>query len=65
MLALYNAATGRLSRADWLLTTLARLVFAGTLLMYFWASGLTKLGDGVFGLFDQPANLFSRCFLLI
>jgi putative oxidoreductase len=62
MLALYNAATGRLSRADWLLTTLARLVFAGTLLMYFWASGLTKLGDGVFGLFQPSVGAYAQVF---
>lgn len=34
-------------QADWLMPTLARLVFAGVLLGYFWASALTKL-DGVF-----------------
>ncbi len=62
MLALYTAATSRLSRADWLLTTLARLVFAGTLLMYFWASGLTKLGDGVFGLFKPSVGAYAQVF---
>ncbi len=35
------------SQAGWLLPTAARLVFAGVLLAYFWASALTKL-DGVF-----------------
>jgi putative oxidoreductase len=33
---------------EWLLPTAARLVFSGVLLVYFWASALTKLGDGVF-----------------
>ena len=32
---------------DWVLPTLARLVFAAVLLVYFWASALTKF-DGVF-----------------
>ena len=32
-----------------LMTTLARFIFAAVLLMYFWNSGLTKLGDGVLG----------------
>jgi putative oxidoreductase len=32
----------------WLIPTLARLVFAGTLLIYFWNSGLTKWGAGPF-----------------
>lgn len=30
------------------LTTLARFVFAAVLFMYYWNSGLTKLGDGLF-----------------
>jgi len=30
------------------LPTLARLIFAGVLLTYFWASGMTKLGPGPF-----------------
>ena len=34
-------------QADWLLPTLARLVFAAVLFGYFWASALTKL-DGPF-----------------
>lgn len=33
---------------DWMLPTAARLVFAGVLLGYFWASAVTKLGDGIF-----------------
>jgi putative oxidoreductase len=40
------AATDR--TGDWLLPTAARVVFAAVLLAYFWASALTKLGDGVF-----------------
>jgi len=32
------------------LPTLARLLFAATLLAYYWNSGLTKLGDGALGL---------------
>jgi putative oxidoreductase len=45
---LYGRATRALAdQADWLLPTAARLVFAGVLLAYFWASAGTKL-DGVF-----------------
>jgi putative oxidoreductase len=48
LLSLYARLTLLAERqADWLLPTLARLVFAGTLLAYFWASALTKL-DGPF-----------------
>jgi putative oxidoreductase len=42
-----TAAYAALSRQDWVLPTLARLVFAAVLAGYFWASGLTKL-DGPF-----------------
>jgi putative oxidoreductase len=44
----YHAVQAGLSRtSDWLVPTLARLVFAGVLFGYFWASALTKL-DGPF-----------------
>lgn len=41
-----------------LMPTLARLVFAGTLLIYFWNSGLTKLGEGFAGLFAPSFNAY-------
>ncbi len=50
------------SQAEWLLPTVARLVFAGVLLGYFWASALTKF-DGPFtpsiGAYGQ---IFPRAF---
>jgi putative oxidoreductase len=49
LIALHDRAARRLDAAgDWLLPTLARLVFAGTLLIYYWNSGLTKWGAGPF-----------------
>jgi putative oxidoreductase len=56
ILTLYNRAFALLERltGTWLMPTLARVVFAGVLLMYFWASGLTKIGDGFFG-FVMPS----------
>lgn len=36
----------------WLLPTFARFTFAATLLIYYWNSALTKIGDGVFGFLD-------------
>lgn len=48
MIALYQRVVTMLGTLDWLLPTLARLVFAGVLLAYFWNSGMTKLGDGLF-----------------
>ncbi|MCV3270438.1 DoxX family protein [Roseobacter sinensis] len=62
MISLYASATNRLSQADWLLATLARFVFAATLLMYFWVSGLTKLGDGIGGLFSPSVGAYAQIF---
>ena len=62
MLTMYNAATERLERADWLLTTSARFIFAATLLLYFWVSGLTKLGDGVMGIFQPSVGAYAQVF---
>lgn len=50
MIQRYTRLTATLDRADWLLPTLARVVFVGVLLLYFWVSAMTKLGDGVAGL---------------
>jgi putative oxidoreductase len=48
---------------DWLLPTVARLVFAGVLLGYFWASAMTKLGDGLFApSVGAYAQIFPRAF---
>jgi putative oxidoreductase len=45
--SLYPLASGADRAADWLLPTLARLVFAAVLFSYFWTSAGTKL-DGLF-----------------
>ena len=46
LIPLYATAAARLDRAaDWLLPTLARFLFAAILLIYFWKSALTKLGE--------------------
>ena len=44
----HAALVSTLERAEWLLPTLARLLFAAILLKYFWVSALTKLGGGLF-----------------
>jgi len=62
ILALYTTATQKLEQADWLLPTLARLLFAAILLMYFWLSGLTKLGDGLFGIFSPSSGAYVQIF---
>lgn len=42
--------------------TLARLVFAGVFLVYYWNSGLTKLGEGFAGLFEPSAGAFAQIY---
>lgn len=62
LLSLHNAIFDRLERGDWLLPTLARLVFAATLLMYFWVSALTKLGEGIRGIFVPADGAYAQVF---
>lgn len=62
MITLYSAVVDRLARADWMLSTLARVIFAGTLLFYFWVSGLTKLGDGIMGIFQPSVGAYAQIF---
>jgi putative oxidoreductase len=62
--ALYARASAALedATAAWLIPTLARLVFAGVLLMYFWRSALTKVGDGLFGVFSPSTGAYVQIF---
>jgi putative oxidoreductase len=62
LISLHTALFGPLSRAEWLLPTLARFLFAAIFLMYFWVSGLTKLGDGVMGLFQPSVGAYAQIF---
>ena len=63
LLALYDRAARLADRqSDWLLPSLARLVFAGVLAGYFWASAATKL-DGPFSpTAGAYAQIFPRVF---
>ncbi|MGJ8622606.1 MAG: DoxX family protein [Yoonia sp.] len=47
---------------DALLPMLARLVFVGVLFMYYWNSGLTKLGDGIFGILQPSPGAYVQIF---
>lgn len=42
------------------LTTLARLLFAGILLVYYWNSAATKLGDGLLGLVRPATGAYAQ-----
>lgn len=48
--------------APWFMPTFARFTFAATLLMYFWNSGLTKLGDGLPGIFTPSLGAYAQIF---
>lgn len=43
---------------DWFLGLAARFVFAATLLVYFWNSAATKLGEGVFGFLTPSSGAY-------
>jgi putative oxidoreductase len=45
------AAAVEAALEPWLLGLLARLTFAAVLFGYYWASALTKIGDGALGVF--------------
>lgn len=62
LIHLHDRAFAPIARADWLLPTLARLVFAGVLLVYFWASGMTKLGPGLSGIFQPSLGAYAQIF---
>jgi len=61
--SLYTPFFNQIERAgDWLLPLGARFVFAATLLVYYWNSGITKLGDGLFGLFSPSIGAYAQIF---
>lgn len=63
MFALYRRLTDHLEPiGDALMPTLSRLTFAGVLLLYFWNSGMTKLGDGFFGFLTPRSGAYAQIF---
>lgn len=62
LITLHDRIFAPFERADQIVPTLARLVFAGVLLAYFWASGLTKLGPGLLGLFEPSLGAYAQIF---
>lgn len=60
---LINRFTGPLEASSTaILSTAARLVFAGVLLMYFWGSAGTKVGEGLFGFLNPDAGAYIQIF---
>ncbi|GGE59989.1 DoxX family protein [Actibacterium pelagium] len=64
LIRLHDSIFDRLEAAfgPTLLPLLARFTFAATLLVYFWKSGLTKLGDGFAGLFSPSLGAYAQIF---
>lgn len=62
LLTRYARVTARLQRADWLLPTLARALFVAVLMVHYLHSGLTKLGDGLWGLVIPSAGAYAQIF---
>lgn len=62
LITLCNATAQRLNRLDWLIPTLARFLFVAVLFMYFWNSALTKIGDGVMGIFQPSVGAYAQIF---
>ena len=59
---LYATFANALGRLDALLPLLARFLFAAVLLVYFWKSGTTKLGDGLFGFLSPSTGAYAQIF---
>ncbi|WP_323766264.1 MULTISPECIES: DoxX family membrane protein [Roseobacteraceae] len=60
---LYDMISDALERSlDGLLPLLARIVFAAVLMVYFWASAVTKLGDGLFGVLQPSTGAYAQIF---
>jgi len=60
---LYNPLVNLAERlAPATLPSLARFTFAATLLGYFWASALTKHGDGVLGIIQPSLGAYAQIF---
>ncbi len=63
LISLHNNTLGKLElTSSWLTPTLARLVFAATLLIYYWNSALTKLGSGFFGFLFPSDGAYVQIF---
>lgn len=63
LISIHNFVFGQIERlGDWVLPLVARFVFAATLLVYFWKSALTKLGDGVFGFLRPSIGAYTQMF---
>jgi putative oxidoreductase len=63
LIALHNSAFASVEQHfSALIPLIARFTFAAVLLIYFWNSGLTKLGDGLFGFLSPSTGAYAQIF---
>ncbi|KIN64408.1 DoxX subfamily protein [Sulfitobacter noctilucicola] len=63
ILSLYASLSDALDRAaGWLLPTSARFLFAAILMVYFLNSGLTKIGEGISGIWTPSVGAYAQIF---
>lgn len=64
LLSTYSCIIAGMNRLldTWFLPTLARFTFVAVLLLYFWNSAKTKLGDGIFGFLHPSDNAYFAIF---
>lgn len=63
LIAQYDRAAHALDQiAPTLVPLIARLTFAGVLLIYFWNSARTKIGEGITGLFQPSDGAYIQIF---
>ena len=63
LISLHNAVFHQVEKlSPFILPHLARFTFAAVLLVYFWTSGMTKLGEGIFGIFALDFGAYFQIF---
>ncbi|MGB3244635.1 MAG: DoxX family membrane protein [Sulfitobacter sp.] len=62
LFSLYKRFSSVAQRADWLIPTLARFLFAAILLVYFLNAGLVKMEDGISNLWMPSAKGYIQIF---
>lgn len=63
LISLHHALFSRFeATAPFLIPTLARVVFLGTLFVYYWNSAMTKFGDGIAGLLFPSDGAYIQIF---
>ncbi len=63
LIALHDMIFAAIQRAgDWITPTLARLIFAAVLFLYYWNSAVTKVGDGILGIFRPSDGAYIQIF---